>query len=164
MARYNKLKKINKGFGLLEIVVGAGIILILLFGVSSISEMSLRTETESIKNTKAAFLLEEGAEAIKMMRDESYASKISALTSSTNYYLSFENESWSATSSNIYIGGVFERKFVLENTLRDTNDDISSSGVVDPNTKKFTVFVSWQSKNGTTTKKISGIIANIFDN
>lgn len=155
---------INKGFGILEIVVGASVILILLLGVSAISEMSLRVGTESVKNTKAAFLLEEGAEAIKTMRDMSYASKISTLTPSTNYYLSFENTAWNTTSSNVYINGVFERKFVLENILRNANDDISSSGASDQNTKKFTVFVSWQSKNGTTTKKISGIIANIFNN
>ncbi len=163
MTQRNNFKK-NNGFGILEIVIGAGIILILLFGIGDISKMFLKVGKESIKNTKAAFLLEEGVEAVKTLRDGGYASQILTLPPSTEYYLSFDNAMWKATSSNIYIDGVFERKFILENVLRNGSDDISSSGALDPNTKKFTVFVSWQSKNGTTTKKISGIITNIFNN
>lgn len=159
-----KNKNHNSGFGLLEIIVGISVISISLFGLSSVSEISLRTMNEALNNTKASFLLDEGVEAVKSLRDSSWSLNIAPLTVSNFYYLSLYNSKWQATSSDNYIDGVFERKIVFESVNRNINDDIALSGTADPDTRKITVYVSWKTRTGTTTKQITGYITNLFNN
>lgn len=158
------MKNNKSGFGLLEIIVGIALISISVFGVTSASAVSLRAMDDALNNVKASFLLEEGVEAIKILRDTSWSLNIAPLVSGNSNYLNFNGLNWQTTSLNIFIDDRFERKFVLENVLRDVNYDIADSGALDANTKKFTVSVSWQEREGTTTKQISGYITNIFNN
>lgn len=158
------MKNNKSGFGLLEIIVGIAVISISIFGIILISVISLRAMNEALNNVKASFLLEEGVEAIKILRDRRWSSNIAPLVSGNDNYLSFDGSTWQTTSVNTFIDSKFERKFVLENVLRDANYDIASSGALDANTKKFMILVSWQERNGTTTKQISGYITNIFNN
>lgn len=157
---YNK----KTGFGILEIVIGVSIISISLFGLIAVSQFSLRAINESSKNIKAAFLLEEGIEAIRILRDSSWQTDIASLTSGTTYYLDFDGTTWNSTTINIYIDDLFERNFVINDIYRDANDDISETGTLDSNTKKVTVSVSWLRSTGTTTKIVSTYIANLFNN
>lgn len=157
---YNK----KTGFGILEIVIGVSIISISLFGLIAVSQFSLRAINESSKNIKAAFLLEEGIEAIRILRDSSWQTDIAPLTSGTTYYLDFDGTTWNSTTINIYIDDLFERNFVINDIYRDANDDISETGTLDSNTKKVTVSVSWLRSTGTTTKIVSTYIANLFNN
>ena len=158
-------KNKQNGFSLLEIVIGVGIIAISIFSLMAVSVLSFKVIEENTKNIQAAFLLEEGVEALKVLRDSSWTNNIAPLSGGADYYLDFSNGSWQATSSNIYIDDVFERKFTLENVNRDTNDDIvSSGGTLDPDTKKLSLFVSWYGRNGTTTQSISTYITNLFGN
>ncbi len=155
----------NKGFGLLEIAIGVSIISLSIFSLTAVSKLALKLTEESARNTQASFLLEEGVEALKILRDSSWSINIASLAPGTVYYLSFVNHNWQTTSINIYIDGIFERSFVLQNVNRDINDDIvSSGGILDPDTKKITVSVSWLSRNGTTTQGVSAYITNLFNN
>lgn len=156
-------KKINNGFGMLEVVVGVSIIAFAIFSLFLVAQISLRVSEESSENVKAAFLLEEGVEAVKLMRDMSWQN-IGNLTVSTDYFFTFNGASWATTTTNVYVDGFFERKFTLENVYRDANQDIvSSGGVLDTDTRKLNVFVSWNSRTGTTTKTISTYVANLFN-
>lgn len=155
----------NKGFGLLEIAIGISIISLSIFSLTAVSNLALKLTEESARNTQASFLLEEGVEALKILRDSSWSANIASLASGTVYYLSFTNHNWQTISTNIYIDGIFERSFVLQDVNRDINDDIiSSGGILDSDTKKMTVFVSWRSRNGTTTQSVSAYITNLFNN
>ncbi len=155
----------NKGFGLLEIAIGISVISLSIFSLTAISNLALKLTEESARNTQASFLLEEGIEALKILRDSSWSANIASLATETTYYPSFTNHNWQTTLTNIYIDGIFERSFVLQNVNRDINDDIvSSGGILDPDTKKLTVFVSWLSRNGTTTQSVSAYITNLFNN
>lgn len=158
------MKNNKSGFGLLEIIIGIALISISVFGITSASAVSLRVMDDALNNVKASFLLEEGVEAVKMLRDTSWSLNIVPLVSGNSNYLNFNGLNWQTTSLNTFIDDRFERKFVLENVLRDVNYDIAESGALDANTKKFTVSVSWQEREGTTTKQISGYITNIFNN
>lgn len=158
------MKNNKSGFGLLEIIVGIALISISVFGITSASAVSLRAMDDALNNVKASFLLEEGVEAVKMLRDTSWSLNIVPLVSGNSNYLNFNGLNWQTTSLNTFIDDRFERKFVLENVLRDVNYDIAELGALDANTKKFTVSVSWQEREGTTTKQISGYITNIFNN
>ncbi len=155
----------NKGFGLLEIAIGISVISLSIFSLTAVSNLALKLTEESARNTQASFLLEEGIEALKILRDSNWSANIASLTPGTVYYLSFANHNWQTTSINIYIDGIFERSFVLQNVNRDINDDIvSSGGISDPDTKKLTVSVLWRSRNSTTTQSVSAYITNLFNN
>jgi len=152
----------SKGFGLIEIIIGSAILTVSLIAISTYFQKSLQLSQDSGKTVQAGFLLEEGVEVVKFFRDTSWLN-ISGLTAGTFYYLQFDGTKWATTSSNIFVGGVFERKFVINNVSRDANDDIvSSGGTNDADTKKAAVSVSWLGRNGTTTKSISTYITNIF--
>jgi type II secretory pathway pseudopilin PulG len=154
--------KNNKGFGIAEIVVAVAIIALSIFGLLSVASVSLKTLRNNTANIQAAFLLEEGVEAVKILRDSGWSVNIVPLGAETNYYLAFNGATWKATTTNAFIDNLYERKFSVNEINRDGNDDIAASGILDPNTKKITVFVSWLSNNGTTTKSISTYITKLF--
>lgn len=154
----------KKGFGLSEIVIGLAVITLFLFGVLAVARLSSRLSEENGNNIKAAFLLEEGMEALKILRDAGWQQNIASLAVLGDYYFSFNNGQWQATSSNVFIDGLFERKLRLENIYRDAQDRIADSGALDPNTKKASLSVSWRSRGATTTKTISTYLTNLFNN
>ncbi|MBU3925875.1 prepilin-type N-terminal cleavage/methylation domain-containing protein [Patescibacteria group bacterium] len=152
----------KKGFGLIEIVVSTSIISVAFLGLMSVANLSLKVLQKSSNNIKAGFLMEEGVEAIKIIRDDGW-NNISSLSNGVNYYFDFDGISWTATTTSSYIDDIFERKFILNNVERDANDDIVVSGANDPNTKKITIYVSWKENNGITTQSFSTYITNLFD-
>ena len=155
-------KKTQNGFGIAEIVVAVAIIALSIFGLLTVASVSLKTLRNNTTNIQAAFLLEEGVEAVKILRDSGWIANIVPLNAGTNYYLTFNGVTWKATTTNIFIDNFYERKFVLSNVNRNGNDDIVASGTLDLNTKKITVSVSWLSQTGTTTKNISTYMTKLF--
>ncbi|TSC71095.1 MAG: Uncharacterized protein G01um101470_747 [Parcubacteria group bacterium Gr01-1014_70] len=134
-----------KGFGIIEVLVAAVIVSLVLVGVHATTTQALRLVHQSTKRTQAAFLAEETVEAIRSLRDESWSTNIAPLTSGTNYFLAWNGTKWITTTTNTLIDGIFERKFVLANVNRDANDDIATTGTLDPDTKKATITVLWGS-------------------
>ena len=124
--------------------------------------MSLSVASETTNVVQASFLLEEGVEAVRILRDSSW-SNINNLTKGVPYYLEFSGSKWGTTTTSTYIDGKFERSFVVDSVRRDINDDISSSGITDQNSNKVSVFVSCFGTNGTTTQEIIFYITNIFN-
>lgn len=153
---------LKSGFGTLEIIVGLAIISISFFSLMAVSRLSLELVAQSAKRVKAGFLLEEGVEALKILRDAGWTFNIAPLSNSAVYYLDFNNNTWQATTTNIYIDGIFERSFTIGDVYRDANDDIAAFGFLDPGTKKVSMAVAWKEKSGTTTKSISTYITNLF--
>lgn len=159
----NKRNKNIFGFSIIEIIIGAAIISLAFLGLMSVANISLKILEENSHNLKANFLLEEGIEAIKILRDSGWNQNIATLNTGTNYYFEFNGSTWQTTTNNVYIDGLFERKIIIENVYRDSNDDISSSGTLDPNSKKVIVYVSWIARGAITTKHISTYITNLFE-
>ena len=153
--------KFKKGIGLVEVLVAVFIFTIILSSLILVSNMYLSGAGDNLRATQAAYLAEEGIEAVKTIRDNSW-SNISNMDIKTDYYLTFNTDLsiWATTTTKIY-NDVFLRSFILENVIRDINGRISDSGVVDPKTKKLTVSVSWYGKTGTTTKSLKTYITDI---
>lgn len=148
----------------MEVIVAAAIISLALFALINVLQKTLWVADLSVKNIQAAFLLEEGMEALRSLRDSGWSAKIAPLPTSTPYYFYFNASGWQATTTNVYIDGVFERSFLLANVFRDANDNIAASGALDPNTRKITVSVSWKTKtNATTTRQTSTYLTNLFE-
>ncbi len=157
-----KVSKNDGGFSLVEIIVASAIISLSLVSIISLSGQSIGFSNQSLNIYSASTLLEEGAEAVRTIRDNGW-SNISSLSTSTVYYpiFSTSTNSWSlsATSSNV---GIFTRTVSIASVLRSSTSSIASSGTNDPNTKLITITVSWSEISGTITKTLSFYLTNIF--
>lgn len=152
-----------KGFGLVEVVLGSGIATAALFGVLMVASHSLRVSDHALREVQAAFLLEEGAEALRSLRDSGWGN-ISGLSTTTAHYLSFATGTparFATTSQNAYIDGMFSRSFTVADVQRDGSDRIAASGVLDAGTKKFAVDVAWQERGATTTRTLELYLSDI---
>lgn len=153
---------------LVEILVAASIIL---GSVVSIVGVFGGLTSLSLNNTprvQAAMLLDEGGEALRLMRDSGWAANIASLTDGVTYRFIWQNSSWKATTSVVMIDDFFDRTFVLSAVNRDaTTHDIqvsTSTGVLDTGTRKATVTVSWREPTATTSKSVQTYLFNAFNN
>jgi Tfp pilus assembly protein PilV len=158
------MSKKNSGTGMIEVVVGSAIILVGIFSILKTYDYYLKFALSHRYDVQATLLAEEGIEVVKLLRDTSWSQNISTHSSGIPYRLAFSNAVWTSTTSTKYIDSKFSRTFVLSDVYRDSGDKISTSGTLDPNTKKVAVFVAVRNIFGTTTKSISTYITNIFDN
>lgn len=166
----NKNKKIrlilkNTGFTILEVLIACSIISIAMFALMKTAEKGLRISSQALDKSQASFLIEEGAEAVKTIRNDNWLT-ISDLVLDVPYYLSFDNNTkkWNLTNTNSLIDDIFTRSVVFSAAERDSNDDlVLSGGNVDSGTKKVTVSVSWDSPTGSISKSLSFYISDIFN-
>ncbi len=155
-----RLQKKQSGFFLIEVVVATALIAGVLISLLSLVQNTVEVSQRSLERTQASYLLEEGSESIKIIRDSGW-SNISDLTDGTTYYLSWNGSIWS-TSTTASTVGAFTRTIVLSAVSRDANDDIvSSGGTVDTRTRKVTVTVIWTAPSGTQTESLVFYIADI---
>jgi len=158
----SSLVSTRSGFGLIEVVIGTAILASVLFGVSFFFHQAIVMSRETTHFVQANFLVEEGVEAVKLIRDESW-SDIANLATGTDYFLEFNGVKWATTTVDTYVAGIFDRRFTVSDVSRDGNDDIASVGAVDPNTKKITVTVAWNNGSATTSQSVETYITNLFD-
>ncbi|TSC78050.1 MAG: Uncharacterized protein G01um101424_184 [Parcubacteria group bacterium Gr01-1014_24] len=151
----------KKGFMTIEILVAASIITVSILAAMAVAQKSVYVSRQAFHASQVAFLLEEGAEAVRILRDNAW-SNISSLNSGTNYYPAFSGGTWilSSTANTV---GIFTRTVVIASVNRDnTTKDIGSIGTDDPGTKLVTVTVSWLEGGITITKTLPFYIINIF--
>lgn len=145
-----------------EILLAASIIAVSVLAMINVVGKSIALSRLGLRVSQASFLLEEGAEAVRVYRDNNtWTNFTTNLTAGTNYYPSFSGGTWtfSTTPSTV---GIFTRKIVVTAVNRDANSDIAVSGTNDTGTKLITVTVSW-TENGTSySKTLSFYIADIF--
>jgi len=159
---FQKKNNSKHGIGLIEIVIGVAVLTVSLFAISSFYARSLGVSQKTTHLVQASFLLEEGLEVARLLRDESWQN-IASLTSGTEYYLTFSGSNWATSTTSTLVDNLFERVIIVQDVNRDLSDDIvSSGGILDPNTKQVTVSVSWQEDGETTTHSISTYLTNFF--
>ena len=149
----------QRGFFLIEVIVASSIIAVVLILLVGSIQNTVEVGQRALERTQASFLLEEGAEATKAVRDTSWSS-ISSLNPGTPYYLSYNGTAWVFTSTPNVIDR-FTRTVTISNVSRNGSDDISASGTVDAGTKLVTVSVSWSASSGTQTRSMAFYISNI---
>ncbi len=155
----------EKGFNLVEIVIATGIISLSLVSIIAIAGRSIAVSHRALNTYTAALLLEEGSEATRIVRDDSWAT-ISSLTAGDTYYPLFDSatNTWSL-STNPADGqvGAYTRSIVPSNVVRNAGDDIDVSGTLDTGTRFFTETVTWRESNGQVqTKTDSFYLSDIF--
>ncbi len=157
--------KYNNGFTLAEVLVACAIVSTMVFALMLAVSKGVTLSNNALSQEKANLLLEEGAEAVKSIRDANW-NNISNLTLDTNYYLSFSNAgSWSlATSPAEVVDSSFTRTVTVSQVFRDANDDISASGTIDAHTKKVNINVSWTNSDGSSNSRdLTFYLADIFN-
>src|ERR1035437_2362130 len=135
----NKNKK--SGFMTIEAMVAISIIVIAVLAAMAVTQKSIYVSRQSLHVSQASFLLEEGAETVRILRDNSW-SNISGLTVGTNYYSTFSG-SWTLSTTPGVVG-IFTRKINIATIYRNaTTGDIANTGTSDAGTKLVTITVSW---------------------
>lgn len=167
--------KKNLGFTLIEVLVACSIISLSMFALMQTAENGIRLSNEALSKSQASLFLEEGAESVKSIRDNSWTT-ISNLNLNTPYHLFFNTttKAWelNASTTNLSgcipsypIDGVFDRTITFYSINRDatSGDIVSEGGNPDIGTKKVTISVTWNSRKVVISKSLSFYISNIFN-
>lgn len=139
------------GFSVIEILIVVFIITIGLSSILNFATASLRNSTLSKEANQANTIAQETVEIVRNFRDMTTwnVNGLGVLTNGTEYYPQQTGSpvAWQMVSGTQTMG-IFTRKIVFYQVQRSaTNDDIViSGGVVDPETKKAEISVSWKGK------------------
>lgn len=151
---------------MLEIVVAIGSVAIIVVSMAELSQILLRASKITSRKNEAVFLVQEGAEAMRFLRDKSWQNNIAAKSTSTQYFLIFQSNQYGLTSTEpALINNIFNRTIRFTDVKRNANWDIASTGgTADTSTKKITIDASWKNGNATTTERLELLLTNLFDN
>lgn len=157
------------GFSLIEIILAASILSMFMMSIMLYYKKILDVSENTTRYIQSGFLLEEGVEAVKLIRDMSWATGIAPLSTTTTYYLSWSGTTWTSTTTPGKIENIFVRTFTVGDVYRDASDDIVANqalGTFGTSSKKIIFSVAWQSKGSraTTTKVAETYIMNLFNN
>lgn len=154
----------KKGFGMVEILVGSAILLtVIIASVGVISQIrDLERRTTSV--IRANYLLLEGIDVAKILRDNGWTSNVTTLSLDTPYYLVWSSSAWGATTVLSVIDGFFYRTISFSAVYRDGSDNIATSGTLDAGTLLITSSVSWWFDGATTTKTFQTYITDLYGN
>jgi len=159
-----KNRKYKTGLTIVEALIAIAVFVVLLLAVIGVYNFYLRIALSNGTSIKATFLAQEGLEAVRFMRDQSW-DNITSLSVDTSYGVVFESGTWAATTTEILIDSLFNREVILSEVYRDdaTSQIVSSGGTLDPDTLKVTLNISWSNHSATTTKTVSTYISNIHE-
>lgn len=146
---------------MVEMLIAISIISVSILAAMAVTQKSVYVARQALHANQAAFLLEEGAEAVRILRDNDW-NNITSLTIGAIYYPFFTEGTWTL-SSTLNTVGVFTRTVSVASVNRDNvTKDIVSVGVNDPGTKLVTVVVSWLEGGTTVTKTLKFYIMDVF--
>jgi len=156
----------KKGSGLLEIVIVVSLVALVVAASTSAAQLYLTYSMRNINNVKAGYLLEEGIEASKVIRDRSWITNIQPLPIGSTRYILFQGGTWTPTTTPSLVDSKFVRTVQFNAAYRNPSADFASTGTLDPDAKLVTVTVSWPDPvtKVTTTKTLSTYLINLFDN
>ena len=154
--------RINFGFSVVEIVVAASIFLVTIaaFIVSFDTLRSLDSHTED--RTLAALLLEEGGEAVLLLRDLSWEDNIAGADIDTTYYLYWDGSNYVLSEEEIVISSRYVRTVVFSRAYRDGSGYLSSTGSEDENTRRAVVSIV-SAIDGTEIVKAEMLVHNSYE-
>ena len=161
--RYFHSANKESGFELVEVVLASAVLSLSLLAVIAIGGRSIIVSRKALETYTASTLLEEGAEAVRTVRDGGWIN-ISGLTGGTTYYPVFNTgtNSWTlSTSPSDGTVGIYTRSVVMSAVNRNASDDISDTGSDDPGTKLFTETISWDDE-GPRSETLSFYLMDIF--
>lgn len=145
-------------------MVVVGLLGILLTGLYTLIALSQTTFSDQARASQALALAQEGLEATRSVRDQSWADNIAPLSNGTTYYATTTGGEWQLTTTNPgVIDGIFTRTIVLAAVGRDASDNITGSGTTDPNTRRASSTVTWTERNKGRTVTLEMYLTNFLE-
>src|SRR3989338_1786632 len=94
------VKRVGKkrGFMVIEMLIAVSIMATSILAAMTISQRSINVSRQAFHATQAAFLLEEGAEVVRLLRDDDW-NNISSLTAGLDYYPNFSAGAWALSET-----------------------------------------------------------------
>lgn len=155
----------TKGIALVEIVVVVAMIGLTIFSLYELVVVSRAAQARELRRIQAVSLAQEGLEAVRIIRDQSWSANLASLSVGTNYYATLSGSSWTLTTTNPGpIDGLYNRTIVFANVNRDANDNISTVGSEDDDTRQVTASVTWVERGNNRTVSLATYITNFLDN
>lgn len=152
---------LKKGFSLVEVLVAVTVITVALTAVLSASARGASLARRGLEETQVAFLLEEGAEAVKFARAVSWGG-LAALANGPDYHPSWGTNGWSLAAG-AEVSGKFTRKIQFAEAYRDSSDDLAESGAPDPDARRVVISINWDTGNAVVTKNLEFYVINLFE-
>lgn len=136
----------RNGFSIIEIIVATAIITLIMGAFLRSSTLAVRLLRAEKENLQAVLLAKEGLDAVRSLRDESWAN-VASSTLGAAYYPIIENGKWKLSAIDPgLINGLFTRKIIFDRVYRNALDQIVSSGIEDDGTRKITAEIIWNGK------------------
>ncbi len=159
---FTKNKK-QKGFMMVELIVISAVLSIIVIAASYVAKKSIEVSSRTIHTMEASFLLEEGVEVMRILRDSNFDNVDPAIEGSSNQYLTLVSNTWSLVDAP-QTNGIFTRIINIYPVYRDatTSDIVTSVGVLDTGTSKITVTVSWSEGTTTLSKSLTFYLSDLF--
>ena len=163
MRKRFQLSKLNAdGFGLVEVIVGASIISASLVLIIFVFQGIIGLSQDNLRGVQAAFLAEEGLEVVRSLRNQDWQN-LTNLTTETDYGLTFSLVSgWQIDTEITLIDNLFDRRFRLKEVYRDANNQIATTGTLDPESYQIISSVAWNNGQATSTKVVTSYLMNIL--
>jgi prepilin-type N-terminal cleavage/methylation domain-containing protein len=136
--------KNQKGFSILEIVLAAAVFCIFSAAAVSFLFLTLKAETQSQQEQSAIQYAQEGLEAVRAIRDDSF----DRLSDRDSSGLDFSDGKWDFKDDYDSFD-IFKRTIAIDTAKRDGENNIISSGTADDSDmKKVVSSVSWKTSSG----------------
>ena len=137
------------GFGLIETVVAAALISLVLTAFVQVANISLKLLQKEKHSLEASYLLEEGVEGVRVIRDAGWNANIAPLADGANYYLVATSTYMLTQTPSALINGRYLRTVVFGAVVRDGSDRIAQSGTPDAGTRQVKITVAWSERSAT---------------
>lgn len=157
----------SAGFTLIEAVIATSILVVSIIAILTLAVYSRTASDQSRDSVQVANYMQEGQEAVRIMRDSDW----NTIATDGSYRLNVQAGSyppWSLSSGTETLGK-YSRSVTIASVRReDTDGDgtlsagdkiVTSGGAFDdPETKKITVTISWQSGKRTLTRSLTSYL------
>ena len=162
MKNFINKNKMKKGFMMVEVIIATSIMLIIVMATMSVVTKVISISYRSLHLAQASYLLDEGGEAIRIIRDNSW-SNISSSSVDVDYYLVFVGNTWTLSTTPVQTD-LFTRTVNISPVNRDVSlgSIVQNGGNLDIGTKLVKIDVSWQESGQTISKSLSFYISDLF--
>lgn len=125
-----------KGFSIIEIIIACAIFLGTVAAFVTANDLLREIATKTATKTEAALLMEEGAEALLLLRDQGWDAHIESLNLETPYYLYWDGDSYELSLDPVLVSGGYWRRVTLFEVRRDGSGAFAEAGTVDIDTRR----------------------------
>ncbi len=155
---------LKRGISIVEIIIASAIIAISVVGIIGAIQVYLKVVYQNTRETQAVLLLDETAEALQYMRDDSFSTHFSSITPGDTYTIFWNASGYELSTSTVMLPYEMTRTVVFTEVERDGSDQISTSGSVDDDTLKAAITIAWPYKEDLKSITSEMLIHNTYDN